>query len=101
MRIVGIADQRPHDGAALVRDQLLQIGIAIVGGGLEVAAEGGLGIADEGRKVQMPVELDEARTIIGNQLGEQRDEEQKQKNPERPVTPAVRLEILPAALVER
>ena len=71
MRIVGIADQRPHDDAALVRDQLLQIGIAIVGRGLEVAAESGLGIADERRKVQTPVELDQKRTIVGDQLSEQ------------------------------
>ena len=50
--VVGIADRRPDDGAALVRDQLLQIGIAIVGGGLEIAAERGLGIADEGRPIE-------------------------------------------------
>ena len=54
--VVGIADQRPDDGAALVRDQLLQIGIAIVGRGLEIAAEGGLGIGDEGRPIQMAVD---------------------------------------------
>ena len=58
---VGIADQRPDDGAALVRDLLLQIGIAIVGRGLEVAAEGGFGIADEGRPVEMAVILDQER----------------------------------------
>ena len=57
--VVGIADQRPDDGAALVRDLLLQIGIAIVGGGLEIAAESGLGIADEGRPIEMAVILDQ------------------------------------------
>ena len=58
-------------GAALVRDQLLQIRIAVVGGGLEVAAERGLGIADECRPIQMAVELDQERAIVGDQFGEQ------------------------------
>ena len=101
VRVVGIADQRPDDGAALVRDQLLQIGIAIVGGGLEVAAESGLGIADEGRPIEMAVELDQERTVVGDQLGKQRDHEQDQEDPERPVAAAVGFEVLPAAAVER
>jgi hypothetical protein len=99
--VVGIADQRPKDEAALVRDQLLQIGIAIIGGGLEIAAERGLRIADEGRKIQMPVEFDEERPIVGDQFGKQRDEEQNEKNPQRPVAAAVRFEVLPAAAIER
>ncbi len=73
VRGVGITDQRPDDGAALGRDLLLQIGIAIVGGGFEVAAEGGLGIADESRPVEMAVILDQERAVVGDQFGEQRD----------------------------
>src|SRR4051812_9308357 len=49
----------------------------------------------------MPIELDEERAVVGDQFGEQRDHEQDQENPERPITSAVRLEILPAAAVER
>ncbi len=98
---VGIADQRPDDPAALVRDQFLQVGIAIVGRGLEVAAEGRLGIADEGRPVEVAVILDQERPVVGDQLGEQRDHEQHEEYPERPVSPPVRLEVLPAPPVER
>jgi hypothetical protein len=99
--IVGIADQRPDHGAALVRDQFLQIGIAVVGGGFEIATKSGFGIADEGREIQMAVELDQERTVVGDQFGEQRDHEQDQEDPERPVAAAVGLEVLPAAAVER
>ena len=66
VRIVGIADQRPDDGATLFLDQLLQIGIAIVGRGLEIAAEGRLRIGDEGRPVQMAVILDHERLVVGD-----------------------------------
>jgi len=67
--IVGIADRRPDDGAALVCDQLLQVGIAIIGCGFEIAAKGGLRVTDESRPIQVAVELDENRPIIGNQFG--------------------------------
>src|SRR5882724_4021438 len=87
--VVGIADQRPKDAAALVGDLLLQIGIAVIGRGLEVAAEGSLGIADKGRPVEMAVILDEEATSVGDQLGEQVNKEQDQENPERPVTALV------------
>ena len=99
--VVGIADQRPDDGAALVRDLLLQIGIAIVGGGFEIAAEGGLGIAEEGRPIETAVIFDEERPVVGDEIGEQRDHEQDEEDPERPIAPAVGLEVLPAAAVER
>jgi hypothetical protein len=69
MRIVGIADQRPDDRPALIGDQLLQVWIAIIGRGLEVAAKGRLRIGDEGRPIQMAVVLDQERPIIGNQFG--------------------------------
>jgi hypothetical protein len=101
VRIVGIADQRPHHRAALVGDQLLQIGVAVIGGRFKIAAERGLGIADEGRKIQTAVELDQERAIIGDQLGKQRHREQDQEDPERPVAPAIGFEVLPAAAVER
>src|SRR5262249_58999269 len=101
MSVIGIADRRPDDGTALVRDQLLPIGIAIIGRSLEVAAERGLRIGNEGRPVEMAVELDQERPVVGNQLGKQRYEEQDREYPERPVTPLVRSEILPASAVER
>jgi hypothetical protein len=99
--MIGKADQRPDDRAALRRDLLLQIRIAIVGGGFEVTAEGGFGIADEGRPIEMAVILDQERPVVGDQLREQRDHEKKREDPERPVAAAVRLEILPATAVER
>ena len=48
-----------------------------------------------------PSILDQERPVVGDQLGEQRDDEQDQEDPERPVAAPVRLEILPAPAVER
>ena len=101
VRVVGIADRRPDHVAALLRDQLLQIGIAIVGRGLEVAAEGRLRIGDERRENRLAVVADEERLVVGDELGEQRDDEQDQEDPERPVAAPVGLEILPAPPVDR
>jgi hypothetical protein len=101
VRVEGVTDQRPDNGAALRGDQFLQIRIAIIGRGFEIAAEGGLGIADESRPVQVSVKPDEKGPVIGDEFGEQRNKEQQEKNPQRPKTPAVRFEILPAPAVKR
>ena len=50
------------------------------------------------------VDVDKDQTIIsivGNEIGEQRDAEQDEEDPERPIAAPVGLEILPAAAVER
>ena len=99
--VVGVADRRPDDGAALFGDLLLQIGIAIVGGGFEIAAEGGLGIAEKHRPIEPAVILDEERLVVGDEIGKQRDHEKHEEDPERPIAPSVGLEVLPAAAVER
>ncbi|MGY3078967.1 hypothetical protein ACVWZZ_005375 [Bradyrhizobium sp. LM6.10] len=99
--VVGVADQRPDDAAAFVPDQLLQIGIAIIGRRFEVAAESGFRIGDDGRPVEAAIIFDHERPVIGDQLGEQRHHKQDHEEPERPVAAPVRLEILPAAPVER
>mgnify|MGYP006357493287 CR=1 FL=1 len=79
----------------------LQEGIAIVGRGLEVAAEDRLGIGREHRHVGAALEPHEQRLVVGDQLREQREDEQDQEDPERPVAAAVGLEVLPAAAIER
>src|SRR6185437_13725432 len=85
VRIVRIANERPDDGAALRRDQFLQIGIAIIGGRLEISAKCGFGIGHKCRKVEMPVKLDKEWLVVRDQLRKHRNEEQNQKYPERPV----------------
>ena len=99
--VVGIADRRPEHVAALLGDQLLQERVAIVGRGLEVAAERGFGIGDEDREIGLAVVAHIERLVVGDELGEQRDHEQHQENPERPVAAPVGLEVLPAPAVER
>ena len=95
---VGVADRRPDHVAALLGDQLLQKRIAIVGRGLEIAAERGLRIGDEDREIRLAFELDVERLVVRDEFGEQRKGEQDQEDPERPVAAAVGLEVLPAPL---
>ena len=101
MGIVGVADQRPDHVAALVRDQLLQERIAIVGGGLEVAAECRLRIGHKHREVRLPVDMNIERPVVGDELGTERDDEKHREDDQRPVAAPVALEVLPAAAIER
>jgi len=99
--VVRIADRRPDDGAALFGNLLLQIGIAIVGGGFEIAAERGLGIIEDNRPIETAVIFDDERLVVGDEIGKQREHEKHEEDPERPIAPSVGLEVLPAAAVER
>ena len=44
---------------------------------------------------------DQQRFVIGNELGQQADDEQEKKNPERPVPSPIALEIPPTPLIDR
>ena len=101
MGVVGVADRRPQHEAALLGDQLLQIGVAIIGGGFEVAAERGFRIVDHRREKEFAFEAHEERLVVGDEFGAERGDEQHQEDPQRPVAAPVRLEVLPSPQIDR
>ena len=69
------------------------VGVEVVGRRREVAAEGGLGIGVEHRRIVGAVELHQQRPVVGDELGEQGDREQRQEQPQRPPATAVGAEV--------
>ena len=97
---VVVGNQRP-DHPALLADQGLDGRIGVVGFRRQYATESGLRIAFEHRRVDTAIVPDQQRAVVGDQLGEERDQEQRQKDPEGPETASVRFEALDPAAVER
>ena len=93
MRIVAERDWWPDD-PALLPDLLDDERIGIVSLRVEITAEGGLRIEPQEREVDAAVILDQQRSIVGDDLSEQRSEKQHEENPGRPITALVGLEIL-------
>ena len=75
--------------------------IAIVGRGLELAAEGGLRVGHEDGRVEFAVVIDQERLVVGDELREQSDQEDRQEDPERPVAARVGAEVVQAPARER
>ena len=67
---VRVADRRPDHAAALVGDQLLHKGIAIVRRRFEVAAKRGFRIGEEHREVGLAVEAHVERLVVGDEFRE-------------------------------
>ena len=98
-RMVGVADRRP-DGPA-VRLHLLQDHRVLVVGDGQEAAELRLGIVDQHREQQLALVVGDDRLVVGDELGEQAEHEQREEDPQAPVAAPVGLEVAPAPLVER
>ena len=106
LRVVGEANRRPDHGAAFLLDQAHQVIVAIVGRGAEQIrvrslGEGRVGIGHHRREIRMAVDVDVDRLVVGDEFRKQRNQEQRQKKPQRPVAAPVGLEVLPAPPVER
>ena len=99
VRRIGIADRRP-DRPAVRFDFLLNEGVAIVGHG-QKAPEFLLGIVDEHGKEQFALVGNDDRFVVGDEFGEQRDDEQNEKNPERNIAAPVATEIVEATTIDR
>src|SRR5262249_54813488 len=82
-------------------EKTLQIGIAIVRGGAERVAELGIGIGHKNREIILAVDVDVERSIVGDEFGKQREDEQDEKYPKRVVAATIGLEVAPAARIER
>ncbi|MOA23551.1 hypothetical protein D3C78_1441790 [compost metagenome] len=74
-------------------------GILIVGGGVQLAAEGGLAVVDDERQIQAPFVAHQQWPVVGDQVGPQAEDKQHGKNPQRPVAAAVAAKTCPARLV--
>src|SRR5690606_20762318 len=97
--VIGIADRRP-DHPAIGVDLVLDEGIAIVGD-REEAAKLLLRVIHQHGIENLAVVGGDDRLVVGDELGKERKDEEDHEDPERPVATTVRLEVLPAALVER
>jgi hypothetical protein len=96
---IGITDGRP-DHPTIRLDLILDHRVAVVSH-REEATELFLRVIDDDREQQLALVGSEHRLVVGDEFGEQRQHEQHEKNPERPVAAAVRPKIGPAPLVER
>ena len=97
--VVGVADRRP-DGPAVGLDLVEDHRVLVVGDG-EEAAELRFGIVGEHRRQQLALVAHQQRAIVGKELGEQRDEEQREEDAQAQIAAPVRLEICEAPLVDR
>ena len=98
--VVAVGDHRPQHPALGV-DQLGDLGILVVGLGGELAAEGGLGVGLEDREIEGAVVAHQDRPVVGDQFGEQADEEQRGEEDERPGAAPIGEESLEAAPRDR
>ena len=75
-----VRDWRPeHPAVAVLGDQLLNIGAAVVRFNREFAAKGGFRITLEDREIQLALIADSERFIVGDQFGAKAEHEQHQK----------------------
>ncbi len=92
-------DRRP-DHPAMRLDLVGDERIAIIGA-REKAAEFRFRIILKDREQQFALVGGDHRPVVGDEFGKQRSDEQKEKNPERPIAALVVTEIGEPALVER
>ncbi len=81
-------------------DQAADLGGGVFGLGGEFAAEVGLGVEGEDREAPRALKADDEGAVVGDELGEERDQEDREEHPQRPEGPAVRLEVGEAAALE-
>ena len=96
---IGEADRRP-DHPAMRLDLVGDEGVAKIRARLE-PSEFVLGIVEEDGKEDLAFVGGDQRPIVGDEFGEQRSDEQDQKDPERPCAALVAAEIVEAAPVHR
>ena len=81
-RARSIPNGRPQHPAILGLDDIGEPGIAVVGFGLEFAAEIGLGVGGQHRDRPAAVAGDEQRTVVGDELCRQGDGDEADKEPQ-------------------
>src|SRR5690606_35120185 len=96
--VVGIADRRPQHPAVSF-DLFDDYGVSIVGDRQE-APELLFRIVDKDRSQQLAFVADEDRSVVGDELCEERNEKQDQEEPEAPIPAFVGFEVLPTTDVD-
>ncbi len=94
-------DRRPQHPAMALTHQRLHRRVAILRRGLELAAERRLGIGPEHRRVEAALKGHQDRLVVGDELGEQRQREQGDEDPQADVAAPIVPEAAPAALGQR
>ncbi len=89
------------DHPALLIDHLRDERVTILGLGGEVAAEHCLGISDEDGKIEGVVIVHDQWAIVGNDLGEEADDEEHEKDVERPIAAGIAAKAPKASLGDR
>ena len=98
---IAVGDERPKHPAAFLLDEPLHLRIAIIGLGLELAAELLLGVHLEDGRVIRAVIFHEERLIVRDEFREQCDQEQGREENEAVIAAPVRFEGAQPSLVER
>ena len=83
-------------------DRLRHVGVGVIGlGGQEIGAERILAVILQDRNEPVPVETDQQRPVVRDELGEEAEQEQREEHPHRPVAAAVLAEDGQAASRQR
>ena len=91
--IEAVADRRPHDPSFRF-DELRHEGVPVIGLRLEIAAEPRFRIGREDRHQELALVGDEDRLVVGDELGEEAQDEERREDPEGPVAAPVGAEVL-------
>src|SRR5207302_1058280 len=74
---------------ALLRDQLIHRRVPVVGRRRKLPAESRLWVVDKHRRVPAALVADDDRPVIRDEFGEKCDDEQREKDPQRPEAASV------------
>ena len=69
--------------------------------GWKIAAERGFGIVDQNRHIEGAIVTDQERTVVGDDLGQKRDQENRREKPKRPQAAPVGGELSKASSCDR
>ena len=99
--VVGVGDRWMHRPAAAFLNEILDVGVGVVGLDGQFAAEVRLGDELEDGEVQLVVQVEHDGLVVGDELGEEGEPEQGQEHPHGVVAAPVGAEVGEAALGER
>src|SRR3546814_5136552 len=89
------------DQPSLVSDQLRNNRVLVFGRRLEGAAEGGFRIVRQDRLVEIAIVVDEAGSVVGDELSEESEDKECQEDPQRLKAARVGAEVLQPSQVDR
>ncbi|MNU92343.1 hypothetical protein D3C71_822550 [compost metagenome] len=100
-RVIAEWNRREQQPAAVLLYQILHVVAAVIGLERQLSAELLLGVAFERREVQRTLIADHQRLVVGDQLAAEGQQEQADKQPQRPPATAVFLEAFKTTTAQR